>query len=176
MRLMNSCKKAMNGCVAEVATLFSGFWFLVVAPHRQGLDMGVEAALASDLLPPESRKFSDCSNTSIPEITAHLIVDALVKQHPHGPRSRAVRVAGAATLAVIAAGVTYGVGWGVVACMLVVTALLVAPYGGFQEVMFPPETIRLRLEFKSFARHAWLAHAFWSLLRLLAGVRSWQAH
>lgn len=150
MRLMNSCKKALIGRVAEVALLFSGLWLFVVASHRQGLDMGMEAALASDLLPPESRQFSDCSNASIPEITEHLTVDALVKQPPHGPRLRAVRV--------------------------VVPALLVAPYGGFQGVMLPPETLRLRLEFKSFARHAWLAHASWSLLLLLEAVRYRQAH
>lgn len=72
MRLMNSYKKALIGYVAVIAILFSGFWSFVVAPHRQGLEMGVEAAPASDLLPLENRKFSDYSNAYIPEITEHL--------------------------------------------------------------------------------------------------------
>lgn len=72
MRLMNSYKKALIGYVVVVAMLFSGFWSFVVAPHRQGLEMGVEAAPASDLLSLENRKFSDYSNAYIPEITGHL--------------------------------------------------------------------------------------------------------
>ena len=72
MRLMNSYKKALIGYVVVVAMLFSGFSSFVVAPHRQGLEMGVEAAPASDLLPLENRKFSDYSNAYIPEITEHL--------------------------------------------------------------------------------------------------------
>lgn len=72
MRLINSYKKALIGYVAVIAILFSGFWSFVVAPHRQGLEMGVEAAPASDLLSLENRKFSDYSNAYIPEITEHL--------------------------------------------------------------------------------------------------------
>ncbi|WP_127806782.1 hypothetical protein [Hydrogenophaga sp. NH-16] len=33
--------------------------------------------------------------------------------------------------------------------------------GIFQGVILPSETFRVRLDFKPFARHAWLAHAFW---------------
>ncbi len=40
MRLMDSYKNALIGYVAVIAILFSGFWSFVVAPHRQGLEMG----------------------------------------------------------------------------------------------------------------------------------------
>jgi len=39
--------------------------------------------------------------------------------------------------------------------------------GVFLGVSLPPETERVRLEFKPFARYAWLAHALWSLLLAL---------
>lgn len=48
--------------------------------------------------------------------------------------------------------------------------------GVFQGVLLPPETRRVRLEFKPLARYAWIAHVFWLLLLLLAGVKSWQGY
>jgi hypothetical protein len=48
--------------------------------------------------------------------------------------------------------------------------------GVFQGVLLPPETRRVRLDFKPLARYAWIAHVFWLLLLLLAGVKSWQGY
>ncbi|MGI6639021.1 MAG: hypothetical protein ACOX4Z_08265 [Desulfobulbus sp.] len=48
--------------------------------------------------------------------------------------------------------------------------------GVFQGVLLPPETRHVRLDFKPLARYAWIAHVFWLLLLLLAGVKSWQGY
>lgn len=48
--------------------------------------------------------------------------------------------------------------------------------GVFQGVLLPPEARRVRLDFKPLARYAWIAHVFWLLLLLLAGVKSWQGY
>lgn len=48
--------------------------------------------------------------------------------------------------------------------------------GVFQGVLLPPETRRVRLDFRPFARYAWIAHVFWLLLLLLAGFNSWQGY
>lgn len=39
--------------------------------------------------------------------------------------------------------------------------------GVFQGVLLPPETRRVRLDFKPLARHAWIAHVFWIFLFVL---------
>lgn len=48
--------------------------------------------------------------------------------------------------------------------------------GVFQGVLLPPETRLVHLEFKPLARYAWIAHVFWLLLLLQAGVKSWQGY
>jgi|GEM_PF-1525800 len=44
----------------------------------------------------------------------------------------------------------------------------------FQEVLLPSEANRVYLEFKPFARHAWIAHIFWFSLLVLAVFKLWQ--
>lgn len=46
--------------------------------------------------------------------------------------------------------------------------------GVFQGVFLPPDASRVRLEFKPFARYAWLAHVFWLLLLAMLGFMAWQ--
>lgn len=46
--------------------------------------------------------------------------------------------------------------------------------GIFQGVLVPPDTQRVRLEFKPFTRYAWVAHVFWLLLLALLGSKAWQ--
>ncbi len=48
--------------------------------------------------------------------------------------------------------------------------------GVFQGVLLPPETRRVRLDFKPLARYAWIAHVFWFLLLALAGFKCWQEY
>ena len=48
--------------------------------------------------------------------------------------------------------------------------------GVFQGVLLPPETRRVRFDFKPFVRYTWIAHVFWFLLLVLAGFKSWQGY
>lgn len=48
--------------------------------------------------------------------------------------------------------------------------------GVFQGVLLPPETYRVRLDFKPLVRYAWVAHVFWFLLAVLAGFKCWQKY
>lgn len=46
--------------------------------------------------------------------------------------------------------------------------------GVFQGVLLPQSAQRVRLEFKPYARYAWVAHVFWLLLLALLGFKTWQ--
>lgn len=46
--------------------------------------------------------------------------------------------------------------------------------GVFQGVLLPPDTKRVRLEFKPFSRYAWVAHVFWLLMLALIGFKALQ--
>ncbi|WP_416398646.1 hypothetical protein [Allohahella sp. A8] len=46
--------------------------------------------------------------------------------------------------------------------------------GVFQGVILPPETSRVRLDFKPLVRYAWLGHFFWFFLLVLTGFKLWQ--
>jgi hypothetical protein len=46
--------------------------------------------------------------------------------------------------------------------------------GVFQGVFLPQDTRRVRLEFKPYARYAWIAHVFWLFLLALLGFKAWQ--
>lgn len=48
--------------------------------------------------------------------------------------------------------------------------------GVFQGVLLPPETRRVRLDFKPLARYAWIAHVFWILLVVLISIKFWRAY
>ncbi|MGH8557434.1 MAG: hypothetical protein ACRESZ_08235, partial [Methylococcales bacterium] len=44
----------------------------------------------------------------------------------------------------------------------------------FQGVLIPNDSRRVRLEFKPWARHAWIAHVFWLLLLVVSGWTLWR--
>ena len=46
--------------------------------------------------------------------------------------------------------------------------------GVFQGVLLPQDVQRVRLEFKTYARYAWIAHFFWLFLLALLGFKVWQ--
>jgi hypothetical protein len=46
--------------------------------------------------------------------------------------------------------------------------------GVFQGVLLPQDVQRVRLEFKPYARYAWIAHFFWLFLLALLGFKVWQ--
>jgi hypothetical protein len=46
--------------------------------------------------------------------------------------------------------------------------------GVFQGVLLPQNVQRVRLEFKPYARYAWVTHVFWLLLLVLLGFKTWQ--
>ncbi|MCX5871515.1 MAG: hypothetical protein NTY00_13015 [Deltaproteobacteria bacterium] len=46
--------------------------------------------------------------------------------------------------------------------------------GVFQGVLLPQDVQRVRLEFKPYARYAWIAHFFWLFLLVLLGFKAWQ--
>ncbi|MDP3696058.1 MAG: hypothetical protein Q8R42_08095, partial [Desulfocapsaceae bacterium] len=46
--------------------------------------------------------------------------------------------------------------------------------GVFQGVLLPQDVQRVRLEFKPYARYAWIAHFFWLFLLALLGFKAWQ--
>jgi hypothetical protein len=46
--------------------------------------------------------------------------------------------------------------------------------GVFQGVLLPQNVQRVRLEFKPYARYAWIAHFFWLFLLVLLGFKVWQ--
>jgi hypothetical protein len=54
-------------------------------------------------------------------------------------------------------------------------ARTVAINGVFQGVLLPPEAQRVRLEFRPFARYAFIAHVFWLFLLALLVVRRWRS-
>lgn len=56
-----------------------------------------------------------------------------------------------------------------------VSAKTTAINGVFQGVFLPQDVSRVRLEFKPFARHAWVAHIFWLLLFVLVGFKGWSS-
>ena len=45
--------------------------------------------------------------------------------------------------------------------------------GVFQGVLLPKNSQQVRLEFKPYARYAWIAHVFWLLLLALLGFKTW---
>jgi hypothetical protein len=55
-----------------------------------------------------------------------------------------------------------------------VPAKTVVVNGVFQGVLLPEGTERVRLEFKPFARFAWVAHGFWLVLLSWLGFHTWQ--
>lgn len=48
--------------------------------------------------------------------------------------------------------------------------------GVFQGVLLPPETRRVRLDFKPYSRYAWTAHGFWFLLSLVVFLKFWRRY
>ena len=46
--------------------------------------------------------------------------------------------------------------------------------GVFQGVLLPQNAQRVRLEFKPYARYAWVAHVFWLILLALIGFIAWK--
>ncbi|MDF0605551.1 hypothetical protein HZU77_007800 [Neisseriaceae bacterium TC5R-5] len=46
--------------------------------------------------------------------------------------------------------------------------------GVFQGVLLPQNAQRVRLEFKPYARYAWVAHVFWLILLTLIGFMAWK--
>jgi hypothetical protein len=54
-------------------------------------------------------------------------------------------------------------------------ARTVAINGVFQGVLLPPDAQRVRLEFRPFARYAFIAHVFWLFLFSLLVVRGWRS-
>lgn len=46
--------------------------------------------------------------------------------------------------------------------------------GVFQGVLLPPNTQKIRLEFKPYVRFAWIAHVFWMILLALLGLKAWR--
>ena len=54
-----------------------------------------------------------------------------------------------------------------------VSAKTIAINSVFQGVLLPQNAQRVRLEFKPYARYAWIAHVFWLFLLGLLGVKAW---
>ena len=55
-----------------------------------------------------------------------------------------------------------------------VSAKTTAINGVFQGVLLPKNAHRVRLEFKPYARYAWIAHVFWLTLLALIGFMAWK--
>jgi uncharacterized membrane protein YfhO len=55
-----------------------------------------------------------------------------------------------------------------------VSAKTIVVNGVFQGVLLPQNVHRVRLEFKPYARYAWIAHVFWLIMLVLLGVKAWK--